>query len=92
MDIELLGIILGSVLPLYLMLFVIYQKIGTYDEIVEEVRTNGEELERVIVQKTRSHFSNVRVRTRLIHCKLMGKRTGVRREYTNPAADGGEAA
>ena len=92
MDIELLAVVLGSVLPLYPMLFVIYQQIGTYDEIVEEVRTNGEELERMIVQKTRSHFSNERVRTRLIHCKLRGKLTLVRREDTAPTADGGEAA
>ena len=55
-----------------------------------EVRTI--ELERVIVQKTRSYFSNERVRTRLIYCKLRGKLTLVRREDTAPTADGGEAA
>ena len=38
METELLGIILGVVLPIYPMLFVIYQKIGRYDEIVEEFR------------------------------------------------------
>ncbi|MDD1699536.1 MAG: hypothetical protein LUQ04_01955 [Methanoregula sp.] len=32
------GIILGVVLPLYPMLFAIYQKIGKYDEIVEEFK------------------------------------------------------
>jgi len=36
METEVLGIILGAVLPLYPMLFVIYQKIGRYDEVVEE--------------------------------------------------------
>jgi hypothetical protein len=35
METEVPGIILGVVLPLYPMLFVIYQKIGRYDEIVE---------------------------------------------------------
>jgi uncharacterized membrane protein (DUF106 family) len=38
METEVPGIILGVVLPLYPMLFVIYQKIGRYDEIVEEFK------------------------------------------------------
>jgi hypothetical protein len=38
METEVVGIMLGVVLPLYPMLFVIYQKIGRYDEIVEEFR------------------------------------------------------
>ncbi|MDP2797487.1 MAG: hypothetical protein Q8N94_08275 [Methanoregula sp.] len=38
MDIETSGILLGVVLPLYPMLFAIYQKIGKYDEVVEEFR------------------------------------------------------
>ena len=38
MEAELLGIVLGAVLPIYPMLFVIYQKIGRYDEIVEEFK------------------------------------------------------
>jgi hypothetical protein len=38
METELLGIVLGVVLPIYPMLFIIYQKIGRYDEIVEEFR------------------------------------------------------
>ena len=38
MDIETVGIVLGTVLPLYPMLFVIYQKIGRYDEVVEEFK------------------------------------------------------
>jgi hypothetical protein len=38
MEAELLGIILGAVLPIYPMLFVIYQKIGRYDEVVEEFK------------------------------------------------------
>jgi len=38
METETLGIMLGVMLPLYPMLFVIYQKIGKYDEIVEEFK------------------------------------------------------
>jgi len=46
METELLGIVLGVVLPIYPMLFVIYQKIGRYDEIVEEFRKLRSEHER----------------------------------------------
>jgi hypothetical protein len=38
METEMVGILLGVVLPLYPLLFAIYQKIGTYDEIVEEFK------------------------------------------------------
>jgi uncharacterized membrane protein (DUF106 family) len=38
MDIETLGILLGAVLPIYPVLFTIHQKIGKYDEIVEEFK------------------------------------------------------
>jgi hypothetical protein len=38
METEVLGVVLGAVLPLYPLLFAIYQKIGTYDEIVEEFK------------------------------------------------------
>jgi hypothetical protein len=38
METEMAGILMGVVLPLYPMLFVIYQKIGKYDEIVEEFK------------------------------------------------------
>ena len=38
MDNEFFGIVLGAVLPLYPLLFAIYQKIGRYDEIVEEFK------------------------------------------------------
>jgi hypothetical protein len=38
MDTELLGILLGAVIPVYPMLFAIYKKIGAYDEIVEEFK------------------------------------------------------
>jgi hypothetical protein len=38
MDIETLGIVLAAVLPIYPVLFTIHQKIGKYDEIVEEFK------------------------------------------------------
>ncbi len=38
MDTEILTITLGAVLPLYPVLFAIHQKIGRYDEIVEEFK------------------------------------------------------
>jgi len=38
MDLDTLGVFLGVVLPLYPMLFAIHQKIGKYDEIVEEFK------------------------------------------------------
>ena len=38
METEILGIILGAVLPIYPLLFIIHQKIGRYDEIVEEFK------------------------------------------------------
>jgi hypothetical protein len=38
MDTETLGILLGTVLPLYPFLFAIYRKTGRYDEIVREFR------------------------------------------------------
>ncbi|MCX6695968.1 MAG: hypothetical protein NTV84_00065 [Methanoregula sp.] len=47
MDIELLAIFLGAVLPLYPALFVIYQKIGRYDVVCEEFAELKNEHERV---------------------------------------------
>ena len=38
MDTEILGTLLGAVLPLYPLLFAIYRKTGRYDEIVREFR------------------------------------------------------
>ena len=38
METEVLGLILGVVLPIYQMLFAIHRKIGRYDEIVKEFR------------------------------------------------------
>ncbi|MFA4877053.1 MAG: hypothetical protein WC586_06535 [Methanoregula sp.] len=45
METEMLAIFLGLVLPLYPMLVAIYQKIGRYDEIVEEFRKLRDEHE-----------------------------------------------
>jgi hypothetical protein len=45
METEILGIVLGTVLPLYPVLFVIYQRIGRYDEIVEEFKRLRDEHE-----------------------------------------------
>jgi hypothetical protein len=45
MKTELLGILLGVVLPLYPLLIAIYQKMGRYDEIVEEFKRLRDEHE-----------------------------------------------
>ena len=45
MDLDTLGVFLGVVLPLYPMLFAIHQKIGKYDEIVEEFKKLRDEHE-----------------------------------------------
>jgi len=47
METEIAGLILGAVLPIYPLLFVIYQKIGRYDEIVEEFKKLQNEHEHV---------------------------------------------
>jgi hypothetical protein len=38
METEIVGILLGVVLPIYPLLYAIYQKIGKYDEVVEEFK------------------------------------------------------
>jgi hypothetical protein len=45
METEILCIILGTVLPLYPVLFIIHQRIGKYDEIVEEFKRLRDEHE-----------------------------------------------
>jgi len=47
METEFLALILGVVLPLYPVLFVINQRIGRYDEIVEEFKKLRDEHERI---------------------------------------------
>ena len=46
MEIEVLGITLGAVLPLYPLLIAIYQRMGRYDEVVEEFKRLRDEHER----------------------------------------------
>jgi hypothetical protein len=55
-------------IPLYLVPHIVFRG----------VRTHGEELERVIVQKTGRHFYNVSIRTRPIKRELKGGGTGGR--------------
>ena len=45
--------------------------------LLREVRRHGEELERVIIRKTRSHFYNISIRTRPIKRELKGSRLKV---------------
>jgi hypothetical protein len=47
MEIEIPGLILGAVLPIYPLLLVIYQKIGGYDEIVAEFKALRAEHEKM---------------------------------------------
>ncbi len=45
METEILGIILAAVLPIYPVLFMIHQRIGRYDEVVEEFKRLRDEHE-----------------------------------------------
>ena len=51
MEIELIAVMLCAVLPLYPALFVIYQKIGKYDLMCEELGKLREEHDRLITGK-----------------------------------------
>ncbi len=48
MELEILGITLAAVLPVYPLLIAIYQKMGRYDEIVEEFKRLRDEHEQVM--------------------------------------------
>jgi hypothetical protein len=48
METEISGLILGVVLPIYPLLYVIHQKIGRYDEVVEEFKLLRDEHERTM--------------------------------------------
>ena len=48
MEIEIMGIMLGAVLPLYPLLIAIYQRMGRYDEVVEEFKRLRDEHERTM--------------------------------------------
>lgn len=45
METEILGIIPGAALPVYPILYVIHQRIGRYDEVVEEFKRLRDEHE-----------------------------------------------
>ncbi len=55
-----------------------------------EVRTHGEELERVVIRKTRSHFYNVSIRTRPIKREFKKGKTGTGSPKTVIRRDKGE--
>ena len=42
------AIVLGAILPLYPVLFSIHQRIGRYDEVVEEFKTLRDEHEKIM--------------------------------------------
>lgn len=48
MELEMLGITLAAVLPIYPVLFMIHQRIGRYDEIVEEFKRLRDEHDQVM--------------------------------------------
>jgi len=48
METETLGLILGAVLPLYPVLFAIHQRIGRYDEVVEEFKRLRDEHDHIM--------------------------------------------
>ena len=48
MELEIIGITLAAVLPVYPLLIAIYQKMGRYDEIVEEFKRLRDEHEQVM--------------------------------------------
>ena len=48
METETLGLVLGAILPLYPVLFSIHQRIGRYDEVVEEFKTLRDEHEKIM--------------------------------------------
>ncbi|MDD1689709.1 MAG: hypothetical protein LUQ66_03520 [Methanoregula sp.] len=48
METEIISITLGTVLPLYPLLFSIHQKIGRYDEVVEEFKALRAEHEEIM--------------------------------------------
>ncbi len=48
METEIVGLILGTVLPVYPVLFVIHQRIGRYDEVVEEFKKLRDEHEHMM--------------------------------------------
>jgi hypothetical protein len=58
--------------------------------VMRGVRTHGEDLDRVIVRKTGSHFYTVSIRTRPIKRELRGVRTDGGSREPARSGDGGE--
>jgi hypothetical protein len=52
--------------------------------VMREVRKNGEEIERIVIQKTAQHFYNIGVRTKSVNRELKGKRLEVKSEAEAP--------
>ena len=46
--------------------------------VMREVRNNGEEIERIIIQRTSQHFYNIGVRTKSVKRELKGKRIEIK--------------
>ena len=62
------------------------------DIVKREVRTNGEELNWVLVQKTGSHFYNIRIRTKPVRRELRSSwaRSKVQERLQGDAEDKGK--
>jgi hypothetical protein len=52
--------------------------------VMREVRKNGEEIERIIIQRTSQHFYNIGVRTKSVKRELKGKRIEIKGESEAP--------
>jgi hypothetical protein len=72
----------GRDIPLYLIAHIVQR----------EVRVRGEELERVIVRKTQSHFYNVSVRTKPVNRELTARQAAALREVPSKEKEAGEMA
>ena len=52
--------------------------------VMREVRSYGEEIGRITVQRTSRHFYNIGVRTKPVKRELKGKRIGIKSEAPVP--------
>lgn len=60
--------------------------------IQRQIRLYGENVERVVVRNSVSHFYNISIRTRAIKRELFGRRAETRDQAAVPAGnDGGDA-
>jgi len=58
--------------------------------IMKRIRTHGENLERVIVRKSGSHYYNISIRTRPVKRELKARAAGSRIAVPATRAEGGE--